>query len=81
MLGAALGLFALAAILTFGRGCDDWQCGLFRFVVLLAATGSAVAAWGTSVMIAYVHRVTWPLWLMVTIIGLAAAGFAGMSFR
>jgi hypothetical protein len=84
-LGAGLGLFALAGVLTFGLGCDDWQCGLLRFVVLLAASGSAVAAWGTAVMIAYVHRATWPLWFMVTVVGLAAAGFAvtscGMSSR
>jgi hypothetical protein len=81
LLGAALALCTVAAVLTFGLGCNDWQCELFRFSVLLAAAVSAVATWGASVRIAYVHRVTWPLWLMVTIVGLAAVGFAVMSTR
>jgi hypothetical protein len=78
-LGAALGLLALAATLTFGSACSEWPCGFVRFVVLIAAAGSALGAWGTAVMIASVYKVAWPLLLTVTMVVLAATAFAAAS--
>jgi hypothetical protein len=75
----ALGLFAVAATLTFAPVCGETPCLLLRFLVLMAAIASAVATWGTAVMIAFVHKVAWPLWLTVSLVVLAAASFAAVA--
>jgi hypothetical protein len=80
-LGSALSLCALAATLTLALACNEWPCALFRFLVLIAAGGCAVAAWGTAVMIASVHKVAWPFWLMVTVVVMATAAFAATAHR
>jgi hypothetical protein len=75
-------LFALAAWLTVGQtGTLDWSLGLARFLILSAAIGSAIAAWGTAVAIAYVHRVTWPFWLMTGLVVTAGLSFAVVCAR
>jgi hypothetical protein len=78
-LSSAVTLFGLAAMLSFGLSCSEWPCGLIRFLVLLAACGSAIAAWGTAVLIASVCKIAWPLWLAVTVVVLVGAGFAVTS--
>jgi hypothetical protein len=75
-LTSALALFSVAALLTFGRsGGLGWLATLVRFSILLAAAGSSVAAWGTAVSIAYVHRVRWPFLLMTTLVATAGTVF------
>lgn len=69
-------------MLTFGgTGAHDWQTTLLRFSILLAAIGSSVAAWGTAVSIAYVHRVTWPFILMTTLVAAAGLTFGVVCYR
>jgi hypothetical protein len=80
-LGGALGLCALAATLTLALTCNEWPCALFRFLVLIAAGGSAVVAWGTAIMIASFHKVAWPFWLMVAVVVMSATAFAATAHR
>ena len=82
LLSFALILFGAAAWLTFGRaGGLDWLAMLVRFTILLGAIGSSIAAWGTAVSIAYVHRVTWPFILMTTLVATAGLTFGVVCYR
>lgn len=82
LLAFALLLFGAASWLTFGRaGGLDWLAMLVRFCILLAAVGSSIAAWGTAVSIAYVHRVTWPFILMTTLVATAGLTFGIVCYR
>jgi hypothetical protein len=52
------------------------QTGLPRFLVLSADAGSAIAAWGSAVMMASVYQKAWPLLLAVGIVVCAGLSFA-----
>jgi fatty acid desaturase len=81
-LACSLAAFSAAALLTFGRHSDlGWQVSLVRFMILLGAIGSAFAAWGTAVSIAYVHRVTWPFLLMTALVTTAGIAFGVVCYR
>lgn len=75
-LAAAVALFAVAALMTFGGDGTAWSAGAVRFLVLALAAGCAIATWGTAVMIASVHKVAWPLFLTVGIVVCAGLVFA-----
>jgi hypothetical protein len=79
-LGASLVLFGLGALLT---PLVEGHVGLslLRFIVLCSASASAVAAWGTAAAIASIHKVTWPLYITVTLVVLASAAFAVAAYR
>jgi hypothetical protein len=53
-------LFGAAAVMTplFGPSA---MISLWHFVVVGLAFGASAATWGTAVMIASVHKVTWPI--------------------
>jgi hypothetical protein len=74
LLGQALALFGAAAWLTPGAG-DGWLTSLLRFVALALAIGSAVATWGTAVMIASVYKRSWALWLTTALVIVAGLTF------
>jgi hypothetical protein len=70
LVGAASALFAIALWLTFAQTTTlDWSLSLIRFLILAAGIGCSIAAWATAVAVAYVHRVTWPFWLMTGLVG------------
>jgi hypothetical protein len=52
-----------------------------RFLILSAAIGSAITAWGTGVAIAYVHRVTWLFCLMTGLVVTVGLSFAVLCTR
>jgi hypothetical protein len=80
-LSSAIALYAFAAFLTFGHPEGlRWGAAFVRFLILAAALGSSVAAWGTGVFIAYVHRVRWPFLLMTSTIATAGVLFATFFF-
>lgn len=79
-LGGALLLFGLAALMT-PLGAGDVGLGLVRFIVLCSAVASAIAAWGTAVAIVSIHKVTWPLYVTVTLVVLASAAFAVATYQ
>lgn len=79
--------FLAVALLLFGLGAllaplvdGDVGLGLMRFIVLCSAAVSAVAAWGTAAAIASIHKVTWPLYITVTLVVLASAAFAVATY-
>ena len=80
LLGQALALFGAAAWLTPGAG-DGWATGLVRFVVLVLAILSAVATWGTAIMIASLHRRSWALWLSTALVIVAGLTFFVSCYR
>jgi hypothetical protein len=49
---------------------------IFRFLVTGAGVACAVGTWGTAVMIASVHKVTWPLVLSAAIVVAGGVAFA-----
>jgi hypothetical protein len=80
--GAAVALFAAALWLTFAQTTTlEWSLSLIRFLILASGIGCAIAAWGTAVAIAYVHRVTWPFWLMTGLVITAGLAFAVVCVR
>jgi hypothetical protein len=80
--GAAVALFAVALWLTFAQTTTlDWSLSLIRFLILAAGIGCSIAAWATAVAIAYVHRVTWPFWLMTGLVITAGLAFAVVCVR
>jgi hypothetical protein len=82
LVGAALALFAAALWLTFAQKATlDWSLSLIRFLILAAGIGCAIAAWATAVAIAYIHRVTWPFWLMTGLVISAGLAFAVVCVR
>ncbi|HSZ80746.1 MAG TPA: hypothetical protein VLA14_00610 [Polyangia bacterium] len=79
---AAMALFAAAVGLTFAQTTTlDWSLSLIRFLILAAGIGCAIAAWGAAVAIAYVHRITWPFWLMTGLVVTAGLAFAVVCVR
>lgn len=81
LLGTALLLFGLAALLTPHLDGDVGGLGLVRFVVLFLGAGSAVGTWGTAVTIASVHKKTWPLFITVGVVVAASLMFASACYR
>jgi hypothetical protein len=67
-------LFAGAAAALFGVAMTAGG-GLLGFVAGAGAAGCAAAAWGTAVLMASVHRVSWPLILSTVTVVAAAALF------
>jgi len=78
LLGAALGLFGLAAWLT-PRLDGDVGLGLLRFVVLSLAIGCSIATWATAVTIASVHKKTWALFVTVALVLIAFLTFLAFA--
>jgi len=79
---ASAALFTAAGAITFGQsGGLGWAATLARFLILAGAIGSAIAAWGTAISIAYVRRVTWPFLLMTGLVVTAGITFAIVCMR
>jgi hypothetical protein len=78
--GAAFVFFGLGAVLSTSESCVGWEACL-RFLVLSAGAGCAAGTWGTAVMIASVHKVTWPLVLSTVIVVAGAIAFALIGHR
>ncbi len=69
----------LAGAVVWAARLDDafsWKLDLLRFVLGAGLLGAAVASWATAVFIAYVHRATWPIVLLVALVVIAGGGFA-----
>jgi hypothetical protein len=77
----AAALFVVAALLTPGAGTSGYSMGLARFIVLGLAIGCALATWGSAVMMASVHKRSWPLLVMVGIVVCAGLTFAVACYQ
>jgi len=73
--GAAAALLVVATSAGRGRADATAGSGLLGFVAGSAAAGCALAAWGTAVLMASVHRVTWPLLLSTATVVAASVLF------
>lgn len=76
--------FVLAGAAVWVAHLDDpfgWNLELTRFLLGAGLAAAAVASWGTAVFIAYVHRVTWPILLLVGMVVIAGGGFAVWSHQ
>jgi hypothetical protein len=78
-LGLALLLFGLGALLT-PHVDGNVAVGLLRFVVLCLAVASSIGAWASAVAIVSVHKVTWPLYVLVCLVVLASIAFAAATY-
>lgn len=79
-LGATLVVFSLRAALPAAESDVGWGA-LFNFLVTCVGVACAVATWGTAVMIASVHKVTWPLVLNAGIVIASVVAFALSGFH
>ena len=78
-LGATLVVFSLRAALPAAESDAGWGA-IFTFLVSGVGIACGLGTWGTAVMIASVHKVTWPLVLNAAIViagGIAFALFGG----
>jgi hypothetical protein len=66
-LAAALVVFSIRAALPAAASDAGWGA-ILSFLVTCVGIGCVVATWGTAVMIASVHKVTWPLVLSAAIV-------------
>jgi len=66
-LGAALVVFSVRAALPAAESDAGWGA-IVTFLVTCVGIGCVIATWGTAVMIASVHKVTWPLVLSAAIV-------------
>ena len=74
-LGATLVVFALRAALPAAESDVGWGA-IFCFLVTCVGVACAIGTWGTAVMIASVHKVTWPLVLSAAIVAAGGIAFA-----
>ena len=74
-LGATLGIFSLRGALPAAESDAGWGA-VFHFLVITVGVGCALGTWGTAVMIASVHKVTWPLVLSAGIVIALVVAFA-----
>ena len=74
-LGATLVVFGLRGALPAAQSDAGWLA-IFRFLVAGLGVGCALGTWGTAVMIASVHQVTWPLVLSAGLVIAAGIAFA-----
>jgi hypothetical protein len=74
-LGATLVIFSLRAALPAAESDAGWTA-IFRFLVTGVGVACALGTWGTAVMIASVHKVTWPLVLSAAIVVAGGIAFA-----
>ena len=74
-LGATLVVFSLRAALPAADSDAGWAA-IFSFLVTGVGVGCAIGAWGAAVMIASVHKVTWPLVLNAAIVVVGGIAFA-----
>ena len=72
---ATLVVFGLRAALPAAESDVGWLA-IFRFLVVGVGVGCALGTWGTAVMIASVHKVTWPLVLSAGIVVAVGIAFA-----
>ncbi len=74
----SLGFLLAGAGLWAARQDDafSWSLDLIRFVLGAALLGTAAATWAAAIAIAYVHRVTWPILVLVGMVVIAGGGFA-----
>ncbi len=71
--------FVLAAASVWAAHLDDpfgWNLELTRFLLGAGLLATAVSSWATAIFIAYVHRVTWPIVVLVGMVVIAGSGFA-----
>lgn len=71
--------FALAGAAVWAAHVDDSigsNLEIVRFLLGGALLGAAAASWATAIFIAYVHRVTWPIVVLVGMVVIAGTGFA-----
>jgi hypothetical protein len=78
-LGATLVVFSLRAALPAAASDVGWAA-IFNFLVTCLGVACAVGTWGTAVMIASVHKVTWPLVLNAGIVIAGGIAFALVRF-
>ena len=74
-LSAALVILSLRAALPATDSDVGWGA-IFCFLVTCLGVACAVGTWGTAVMIASVHKVTWPLVLSAAIVAAGGIAFA-----
>jgi len=79
-LGATLVVFGLRAALPAAESDAGWSA-IFNFLVTCIGVGCAMGTWGTAVMIASVHKVTWPLVLNVGIVVAGGIAFALFGYH
>lgn len=79
-LGAALVVFSVRAALPATESDAGWGA-IFNFLVTCVGIGCALGTWGAAVMIASVHKVTWPLVLNAGIIIASVVAFALFGFH
>jgi hypothetical protein len=79
-LGAALVVLSLRAALPAAESDAGWGA-IFDFLVTCVGIACAVGTWGTAVMIASVHKVTWPLVLSAGIVIAGGIVFALFGFH
>lgn len=72
--------FGLGAALPAAESGIGWEA-LLHFLVLGAGIGCAAGTWGTAVMIASVHKVTWPLVFSTGIVLAGGLAFAVVGHR
>ena len=71
--------FVLAGASVWAAHLDDpfgWNLELTRFLLGAGLVAAAVSSWATAIFIAYVHRVTWPVVVLVGMVVIAGGGFA-----
>jgi hypothetical protein len=78
-LGATLLVFGLRAALPAAESDVGWGA-IFNFLVTCVGVACAIGTWGTAVMIASVHKVTWPLVLSAGIVIAGGIAFALLRF-
>ena len=78
--GATFVFFGLGAALPTSESGVGWEACL-RFLILSAGAGCAAGTWGTAVMIASVHKVTWPLMLSAGTVVAGAIAFVLICHR
>jgi len=79
-LGATFVVFSLRAALPAAES-DAGGDAIFHFLVTCVGLGCALGTWGTAVMIASVHKVTWPLVLNAGIVIAVGIAFALHNFH
>jgi hypothetical protein len=72
---ATLTVFGLRTALPAAES-DVGGPAILRFLAVAAGVGCALGTWGTAVMIASVHKVTWPLVLSAGIVVAVGIAFA-----
>ena len=73
-------VFSLRAALPAAESDAGWGA-IFTFLVTSVGVGCAIGTWGTAVMIASVHKATWPLVLSAGIVIAGGIAFALFGYH